>query len=100
MDALHSQYSGQLADWRARCEAAEGKLAAANVQVNTGGGCGSSYWLCVAYILLEMFINTLPPGGESPGPAQGGCPAPGRAGETEEGGGGGEEEGGRPGGAI
>ena len=34
IDALHSQYGGQLADWRARCEAAEAKHAAANIQVD------------------------------------------------------------------
>ena len=33
IDALHGQYSGQLSDWRARCEAAEAKYAAANIQV-------------------------------------------------------------------
>ena len=30
---MHGQYSGQLSDWRARCEAAEAKHAAANIQV-------------------------------------------------------------------
>ena len=33
IDALHGQYSSQLSDWKARCEAAEAKYAAANVQV-------------------------------------------------------------------
>ena len=33
IDALHTQYGGQLADWRARCEAAEAKYAGAHVQV-------------------------------------------------------------------
>merc|ERR1719507_2020680 len=35
IDALHGQYGGQLADWRARWEAAEAKHAAANIQVET-----------------------------------------------------------------
>merc|ERR1719397_265091 len=35
IDALHGQYNGQLSDWRARCEAAEAKHAAANIQVET-----------------------------------------------------------------
>merc|ERR1719167_723428 len=35
IDALHGQYSGQLSDWRARCEAAEAKHAAANIQAET-----------------------------------------------------------------
>ena len=52
VEALHSQYSGQLADWRARCEAAEGKLAAANVQVNTGECCGSSQIVISAVWLI------------------------------------------------
>ena len=30
---MHGQYSGQLSDWKARCEAAEAKYAAANIQV-------------------------------------------------------------------
>ena len=30
---MHGQYNGQLSDWRARCEAAEAKHAAANIQV-------------------------------------------------------------------
>ena len=33
IEALHGQYSGQLSDWRARCEAAEAKYAAAHIQV-------------------------------------------------------------------
>ena len=33
VDSLHGQYAGQLADWKARCEASEAKLAAANIQV-------------------------------------------------------------------
>jgi len=35
IDALHQQYSGQLADWRTRCEAAEAKWGEANVQVGS-----------------------------------------------------------------
>ena len=37
IDSLHGQYAGQLADWKARCEASEAKLAAANIQVGLNG---------------------------------------------------------------